>query len=474
MGSGSALSVVSSLLTYLFKSTAAYLLLCLLSRFVRTPQIRFRLHGVFLSGAVATWLYLLLAPGLRVLPEATGTAGAIISARHLSLSVNPALLPGLTKGLAFLSWGYAIIFALLVARFCGHSWQLRNFLRASQPPPDALSLLFELVRSKSGSPPCELRLVEDLRSPATTGWWYPRVLLPRELLLRLRAGQLVHIFQHELMHVRRRDYLWDRLSTFVCCLIFFHPAAWLARRRLRWERELVCDEDVAQGSEGTRLEYASCLTTLANWWFLGEQVVGQVDFLSSPPSLLAARVRALLMHPAPCGSWKKAGLTVSSATVLTICALLLPEFAISSYHMPSFDLAHNRLFPQSERMTKGGKRAHVSRAQKPDRSLLPAVTFASSARPANLSLPVVLPRLSSSEGDPFDGSPRGGASETPADGNAGSDRGLQAVVKVWDESPPQAPRTRASKIGLVARRVLKFGIGVAASRIGGHEHEREP
>ena len=473
MGSDSALSFVSSLLTFLFKSTAAYLLLCLLSRFVRNPHIRFRLHGLFLSGAVATWLYLLLSLGLRVLPEARGAAGAIISARHLSLSLNPALLPGFGKGLALLSWGYAIVFALLLVRFCGHSWHVRNFLRASQPPPDALSLLFELVRSESGSPRCELQLVEDLRSPATTGWWHPKILLPRELLLRLRVQQLVHIFQHELMHVRRRDYLWDRLSTLGCDLIFFHPAAWLARQRLRWEREFVCDEAVGQGSPESRLEYASCLTTLANWWFLGEEGRGQVDFLSSPSSLLAARVRALLAHPPLYDSCKKALVTALASLALVFAVVLSPQVAVSSYRVSQADLVRNQPFLGRKEITPIGPKHHTKGRRRVP-SVLPAVAFNSSSLPPNLNLPVKLPILSSSPTD-LGYVSESSASEAPIPPtlSAGSSEDVQSSGKVWDESLPQSPRTRASKVKSVALRIVRLGIGVAASQIGDHEHERE-
>jgi len=67
----------------------------------------------------------------------------------------------------------------------------------------------------------------------------------------------------------------------------------IARGRLLWERELVCDVSAAEYSRERRLEYATCLTTLANWRLLEEEIAGSVDFLSSVSSLLAARVRAL-------------------------------------------------------------------------------------------------------------------------------------------------------------------------------------
>jgi beta-lactamase regulating signal transducer with metallopeptidase domain len=473
MSGESSLALVSLFLTYLFKATAVYVCLSLLSRLIRNSQIRFWLYGLFLVGAVTSWLYLFLSRALRLPPLRTGTAATIVSSTHFSWSLNAALLPGLAKSLSYSPWWYATILALLLGRFCAGHWQLRNFLRSSEPSPDSLSFLFELVRSRGGAPRCEFRIVEDLRSPATTGWWHPKVLLPRQLLRRLDSQQLVHVLQHELMHVRRRDFLWDRLSTLGCCIIFFHPAAWLARNRLRWERELVCDEGVVEGSGDRRLEYASCLTTLASWWFLGEQTSGQVDFLSSPPSLLTARVRALLRPPSSYGSCKKTAFTMLTSGALVVAALLIPNVAVTAYRLAPSDVARNDLQPHSKRVIGRVKRGHVAKARKGDAVVLPAAAFASSAAPPTLNIPVVLPRLSSYEGGLFEGSPRDSASETPAAGDVRSIEGLQADAKIWDESLPQAPRSRASKIGSVALRVLKFGIGVAASQIGDHEHEKE-
>ena len=207
MSSESALAHASLLLTYLLRTSAVYLLLSVLSRIIRNSHIRFWLQGLFLGTAVTVWLWLLVSLSLPALFFQQGAAPGASSSRHLlSLSVDSATLPHLAKGLSLAFWSYAVIVLLLLLRFCGHSWRLGNFLRSSQSAPDALAFLFELVRFRTGSPPCELRLVDDLRSPATAAWRHPKVLLPCNLLTRLGAQQLVHVLQHELTHVRRRDY----------------------------------------------------------------------------------------------------------------------------------------------------------------------------------------------------------------------------------------------------------------------------
>jgi BlaR1 peptidase M56 len=158
-------------------------------------------------------------------------------------------------------------------------------------------------------------------------------MMPDELLSRLDTPQLVSILRHELMHVRRRDYLWDRLATLGCYLVFFHPAAWLLRRELRWDRELACDNGSVDRSDACRLEYAACLTTLASWRLSGEDFAGPVDFLSSP-SLLGERVRALASSPyLDYSATKKVALACLTAVSLTIGIKLLPEIMVTPFSL---------------------------------------------------------------------------------------------------------------------------------------------
>jgi len=217
------------------------------------------------------------------------------------------------------------VLALFLLSFCAQFWQLRTLFRTSQPASDSLSSLFESVRTGIRGPQCELRVVPRLRSPAAAGWRHPKILLPEELLSRIETPQLMGILGHELMHVRRRDYLWDRLATLGCYLVFFHPAAWLVRRQLRWDREFVCDEASVDRSDACRLDYAACLTTLASWRLSEEGFGGPIDFLSSP-SLLSTRVRAMVSPPKPQYSAnKKTAFACLAAVSLILAIKLVPE-----------------------------------------------------------------------------------------------------------------------------------------------------
>ena len=462
MSSESLLAHASLLLTYLLRTSAVYLLLSLLSRFIRNSHVRFWLHGLFLGAAVTVWLCVLLSFTLPGLSLQAGTTPEALPPKHLlAWFVNSATLPHLARGLSLAFWSYVAIVMLLLARSWGHHWRLANFLRASRSAPDALSFVFELIRSGTRSPRCELRLVDGLRSPATAGWQHPKVLLPSDLLPRLQAHQLVLIFQHEFTHVRRWDYLWDRLSTIGCYLIFFHPVAWLARRSLRWERELVCDDSAVPSSVEVRLEYASCLTALAAWWFLHENPAGPVDFLSPHSSLLAARVRALLAKPSIYSPQRKIALTVFAACCLILVAFFVPKTVILSHH-PA--LADAQVLPPPHSRPSPA-RAH--RPRKPTTSV-PSIILSQKSPLPDLNFPVVLPKFSPEETDQrsYDGTDYFVSSSN-------SDSGKYSPSPVWDESLPRTPRRRASKIGSVALRALQVGIGIAASQIGDHEHEKE-
>jgi len=220
MSSESASTLSSLWFTYVLQSSAGYMLLWLLCRFVRDPQFRFRLRGVFLGGMVAAWLGLLLS-GLSAPVSSVSAARTGVSERPWSWTLNFALTHHLSTILSGLCWAYVPILAVFLLSSCIRLWQLRTLLRASRPAFESLSTLFDSVRSCIQAPPCELWLVQGLHSPAATGWWHPIIMVPDEFLSRLETPQLVSILRHELMHVRRRDYLWDRLGTLGCYLVFF-------------------------------------------------------------------------------------------------------------------------------------------------------------------------------------------------------------------------------------------------------------
>jgi beta-lactamase regulating signal transducer with metallopeptidase domain len=97
--------------------------------------------------------------------------------------------------------------------------------------------------------------------PAVIGHWKPIVLLPAAILTQLTPRQLEAVIMHELMHIRRNDYLVNLLQMACEILFFFNPAIWWLSRSIRVERENCCDDLVAARAGGG-LAYAKALVRL--------------------------------------------------------------------------------------------------------------------------------------------------------------------------------------------------------------------
>jgi beta-lactamase regulating signal transducer with metallopeptidase domain/beta-lactamase class D len=97
--------------------------------------------------------------------------------------------------------------------------------------------------------------------PTAIGWLRPVILLPACIFTGLTTQQLEAILAHELAHIRRHDYLVNLLQIVAETLLFYHPAVWWVSRRVRIEREHVCD-DLAVSVCGDPIMYARALMKL--------------------------------------------------------------------------------------------------------------------------------------------------------------------------------------------------------------------
>ena len=121
---------------------------------------------------------------------------------------------------------------------------------------------------------------------------------------------------HELEHLRRRDARWLPLFGLVRSLYFFHPAVHWAVRRIREEREALCDEAVVRLT-GDRAGYAEFLLGTLGGARPRPQAAYALGLLSSP-SAAFRRIRRVL---APGRSGPPDGLAPASA--LAACVVLL-------------------------------------------------------------------------------------------------------------------------------------------------------
>jgi TonB family protein len=103
-----------------------------------------------------------------------------------------------------------------------------------------------------------------IESPVTFGWRRPVVLLPAgfpELPLAAQHG----ILCHELLHIRRRDWLVALFEEGTRALLWFHPGVWMLLARIALCREQVVDREAVRLT-GSRRAYLETLRLFAGSW----------------------------------------------------------------------------------------------------------------------------------------------------------------------------------------------------------------
>ena len=93
--------------------------------------------------------------------------------------------------------------------------------------------------------------------PMTFGARKPVVIVPRSLLDS--PGSLKTVLAHELIHIRRADYVWALLDCLTAALFAFHPLIRLLRRGIERCRETSCDAEVVAAEIVRPREYAELL-----------------------------------------------------------------------------------------------------------------------------------------------------------------------------------------------------------------------
>jgi TonB family protein len=146
--------------------------------------------------------------------------------------------------------------------------RLRSIRRASHPSDSLAPVSVPLQRELCVS--ADIRFSDAVASPATIGLLRPVVLLPRRIEDLPLAVQRA-VLSHELIHVRRRDWLPALIEEVWCAILWFHPAARVLASRSSLARETLVDEATIAHTRDRRA-YAAAL----------------LEFSAAPPPLLAA------------------------------------------------------------------------------------------------------------------------------------------------------------------------------------------
>ena len=231
------------------------LLLALLR--VHSPPTTLRFWQAVLVTAIGWPLWQLVADdyGTTWLPSRV-LAGAvlpiraegIVDVRNGLLAIEPTVT---TLVLGVLAAGVA-------ARVGGIAvglWVLHT-MRTSSRPATSLMAVAEPLGLRLGVR-ADVRFSDAVTSPATIGALRPTVLLPTRFA-NLPPAMQREVLCHELIHVKRRDWLVTVGEELWCAFLWFHPAARVLASRLMLARETLVDHLTVKRT-GDRRAYADAL-----------------------------------------------------------------------------------------------------------------------------------------------------------------------------------------------------------------------
>lgn len=220
-------------------------------------------------------------------------------------------------------WGLcAAVLALRMA--LGLLW-IRRTARVQRSDQQWQAVVSRLAVQFGVTRAVRLRVVDQLATPLTAGWWRPVVLVPASLVSGMPKELLEALLAHEMAHVKRLDYLVNLGQHVIEILLFYHPAVWFISSRIRIEREQIAD-DLAARHTGEPRRLAQALSELERFQFSGHHLA-----MAASGGHLLSRVKRLLRPDTQALSWTAA---------LPACALALAclgMFAQASARAPAIE-----------------------------------------------------------------------------------------------------------------------------------------
>lgn len=161
--------------------------------------------------------------------------------------------------------GWMLGAALMLVRLLRNIIATNRFHRRCQVIEDGrVRRIFDGVAAELGIGFRVLLLqAAEVAQPAALGLIRPAVVLPVSMLTGLDEQQLRAVLLHELLHIRRYDYLFNLLQSLIEAVLFFNPFVWMLGRLVRAERESACDV-IAARHLGDSRQYARALLEAAS------------------------------------------------------------------------------------------------------------------------------------------------------------------------------------------------------------------
>ena len=301
------LLAASGLASFLLKTIAEWMVCLVLVRVAGSARIRFNLWLTLVLGFVAQWMWMWVGIVRGAFPASTILhASALVGsgaadragAESTRIQVAAASAGNVARAMGVLLICYGAILAWRMMGTAAARFRFARAMRHKAAPQQRLVATFQEALEQAAAPgkslrDCELWVLPGLVSPATVGWWQPRVIVP-PMCETQDASELKAVFWHELKHVERRDALCNAVMRACRILLWFHPCLHHANLRLNAERELACDAAVVREHPQIRDVYATCLVRFARIRDRSTDASVPGIEMASGAALLSTRVRSIL------------------------------------------------------------------------------------------------------------------------------------------------------------------------------------
>src|ERR1041385_1217724 len=221
-----------------------------------------------------------------VMSTDAGAKPRVLSWKSLSLPAR------LASGIFALYVAFILFKFLLLLR----AWlRTRSIVRGAldAPLPAHLEAIVDRCTRLIGVNRVRILHSPNVPVPITLGVFHPIIVLPEDLLQESDRNLLSSAIGHELVHVARRDYLWNLVFETIYLPLSFHPATALVRRRIRQTRELCCDEIVALKLLNAET-YAQSLMRLIGSAPLSPRLISDTAIGLNQSDILEVRIMSLL------------------------------------------------------------------------------------------------------------------------------------------------------------------------------------
>jgi TonB family protein len=210
------------------------------------------LMGCLFVFALQEWRHPVLTPMAGM---AYATAGVSLPAAATSAASQPSF----RFEPEWIGWILAAgIFLRLIWLALG-LMRLRFFRRHARKLPEEPAFIQELQSSTRVR--ASLLYSDEIDTPVTFGIQSPAIILPAKFS-EMDEDRRRAVLCHELLHIRRRDWLFIIVEEAIRAFFWFHPAIWWLLGRIRLSREQAVDYDVVRLC-GNRQSYLDSLLEFA-------------------------------------------------------------------------------------------------------------------------------------------------------------------------------------------------------------------